>query len=37
MTKWNIKIENILEKRRIKFEKNKAGNFQLFIVTVCKT
>ena len=37
MTKWNIKIENILEKRRIKVEKNKVENFQLFVATVCKT
>ena len=31
MTKWNIIIENILEKRRIKVEKNVAENVQLFI------
>ena len=31
MAKWNIKIENILEKRSIKVEKNKDENVQLFI------
>ena len=31
MAKWNIKLENILEKRRIKFEKNEDKIFQLFI------
>ena len=27
---WNITMENILEKRRIKAEKNKDQNLQLF-------
>ena len=31
MVKWNIKVENILEKRRIKIEKNEDEHFQLFI------
>ena len=31
MAKWNIKLENILEKRRIKFEKNEDKIVQLFI------
>ena len=26
--KWNIKIENILEKRRAKVQENEADNFQ---------
>ena len=29
--KWNITMKSVLEKRRIKFEKNEDENFQLFI------
>ena len=31
MTKWNIAMENILEKRRIKVGKNAVENFQFFM------
>ena len=31
MAKWNMTMENILEKRRIKVEKNKDENLQLFL------
>ena len=31
MAKWNMTMGNILEKRRIKVEKNKDENLQLFL------
>ena len=36
MTEWNIAMENILEKRRIKVEKAANENFQLFMLNICK-
>ena len=35
MAKWNIKVENISEKRRIKIEKKWRWKFQLFIQSRC--
>lgn len=31
MNEWNIKLENVLEKRKIEVGKDDAKNFQLFI------
>ena len=31
MAEWNITMENSLDKRKIKFKKNKDENFQLFM------
>ena len=31
MAEWNIKVENILDKRRIRVDKSENENFQLFI------
>ena len=31
MAEWNIEVENVLEKRRIKIEKNEDESFQILI------